>query len=69
MTGPAQSIEMRQAPACSVSDGARYLGVSEPTVWRMLRSGELTRIRVRGRTLIRYSDMDALLNGGSGEAT
>lgn len=49
------------ARACSVADGAKYLGVSEPTLWRMLRDGQLAKVRLRNRTLVRYADLDALL--------
>ena len=49
------------ARACPVADGATYIGVSEPTLWRLLRDGELPRIKLRGRTLVRYADLDALL--------
>ena len=49
------------ARACSVADGAKYLGVSEPTLWRMLRDGQLAKVSLRNRTLVRYADLDALL--------
>ena len=47
--------------ALTVPTGARYLGVSEPTLWRMLRDNELTRVKLRGRTVVRRVDCDALL--------
>jgi excisionase family DNA binding protein len=45
----------------TVRDAAQYLGVSEPTVWRMLRGGELPRTKIRGRTLVRRVDLDIFL--------
>ena len=47
--------------ALRVPEGAKYLGVSEPTAWRMLRDGTLPRIKLRGRTVVRRADCDALL--------
>lgn len=58
--GPSPSNPTQNA-ACSIADGAKYIGVSEPTLWRMLRDGELARVKLRGRTLVRYSDLNALL--------
>jgi excisionase family DNA binding protein len=65
---PAQSSEIATPRACSVPVGAKYLGVSEQTLWRMLRDGQLERLRLRGRTLVRYSDMDALIGVPSSES-
>ena len=50
------------APAgLSVPEAAGYLGVSTASVWRLLKSGDLPRTRILGRTVIRRSDADAFL--------
>ncbi|TCK30612.1 helix-turn-helix protein [Ancylobacter aquaticus] len=61
MRATSASDQARPA-ACSVADGARYVGISEPTLWRMLRHGQVTRLKLRGRTLVRYADLDNLLD-------
>ena len=39
-------------PLLTVAESARRLGVSESTVWRMIRRGELTSVRSAGRRLV-----------------
>ena len=41
----------------------KALHVSMPTVDRMLSSGELTRVTVRGRVFIRQSEIDRIITG------
>lgn len=45
--------------AFSVHGFAKSLNVSDPTVWRMIRSGELIARKVRGRTLLFQEDVSA----------
>jgi len=52
---------VQERGAFSVEEGADYLGVSRATVYRMLRDGELARVRIKGRTVVRRLDLDALL--------
>jgi excisionase family DNA binding protein len=40
------------APMLTVEETARRLGVSVSTVWRMIRRGDLTSTRSRGRRLV-----------------
>lgn len=54
--------------AFPVGDAAEYLGVSEPTIWRMLRDGSLARVRLRGRTVVARAECDALLARAAGPA-
>ncbi|MBZ9936654.1 helix-turn-helix domain-containing protein [Mesorhizobium sp. BR1-1-16] len=61
MTIAANRSQPGRAGACPIREGAEYLGVSEPTLWRLLRDGTLPRVRLRGRTLVRFVDLDALL--------
>ena len=50
------------APAAlSIEATADYLGVSVSSVWRLLRSGELPKAKIAGRTLVRRVDAEAFL--------
>lgn len=58
----------RKAPASVLSvalrvpDAARYLSVSEPTIWRLLKAGSLPRVHLAGCTVIPRAALDALLS-------
>ncbi len=56
-------IKQPQTPsaALSVDEAASYIGVSRATLWRLLKSNALARVRLGGRTLVRRADLDALL--------
>ena len=64
--GPSQNITVQEA--------AHLTGLSEPTIWRLLKSGELTRVPMpKGRTgkpirrtLINRDSVTALLGGQDG---
>jgi excisionase family DNA binding protein len=44
---------------------AALLGVSRPTLWRMLNAGRLTRVEVLPKTYrVRRAELEALVNGG-----
>lgn len=47
--------------ARSVTATADYMGVSPSSVWRLLRTGELPRTRIGGRTMVRHADAEAFL--------
>lgn len=47
--------------ALTVGEAAAYFRVSRASVWRLLRSGELPRTRIGGRTVVRRVDADAFL--------
>ncbi|WP_183513595.1 helix-turn-helix domain-containing protein [Methylobacterium brachythecii] len=49
------------AAAFSVEIGAEYLGISRSSVWRLIKDGALPCARLKGRTLLRRSDCDTLL--------
>ena len=55
--------EPKQEKLLSRKEGATALRVSQPTIDRMLRSGELMPCRIRGRVFIRQSDVDRILRG------
>jgi excisionase family DNA binding protein len=40
---------------------ATTLGVSTKTVWRILREGKLSCVRIGGRTMISVADLDAFI--------
>ncbi len=44
--------------------GAKFLGVSRPTLWRMIRAGKLTKVEVlAGSFRLRRSDLESLAAG------
>ena len=48
---------------CTQSEAARALNCSTCSIWRMLRDGELEAVKVRGKRMIRRSDVDAIIRG------
>lgn len=47
---------------CTLSEAARMLHVSKPTVWRWVQSGKLPAVRVGGRAIrVRRRDLAALV--------
>jgi excisionase family DNA binding protein len=48
-----------EAELLSVSQAGESLGVSESTIWRMIRRGELSSIRQGGRRLIPADKLEA----------
>lgn len=50
-----------------VRDAALFLNVSQRTVWRMLDSGELTKIRVGGKLVrVEHAELDAIISSQRG---
>jgi excisionase family DNA binding protein len=47
--------------ALTVDETAAALGLSRPTIWRMIRRGELQSVKVGGRRLIPVAALRALL--------
>ena len=46
----------------TVEEGARLLTISKPTLWRMLRTGELPVVRIAKRgTRVKRSDIEAYI--------
>jgi excisionase family DNA binding protein len=56
-------INQIQTPsaALTVDEAAAYIRVSRATLWRILKSNSLARVRLGRRTLVRRTDLDALL--------
>ena len=48
-------------PVLSAKEAADLLGVSGSHIFRLLRDGTLTRIKVGGRTLIRRAEVEGLI--------
>ena len=48
-------------PVLSAKEAADLLGVSRSHIFRFLRDGTLTRIKVGGRTLIRRAEVEGLI--------
>jgi len=45
----------------NVEEAAQLLGASRSTVFRLMKSGEIKRVKLRGRTIIFRSEIDRLL--------
>lgn len=54
-----------EAQLLRIRDVARYLNVSESTVWRWVRSGKLPSVRLGGVRRIRRADLEKLAETGS----
>lgn len=55
--------------AYSVRDAAKATGLGRTTLYRLIADGQLRRIKIGNRTLIRCRDLEALFNvslGGEG---
>jgi excisionase family DNA binding protein len=53
------------SPFLTVAEAARYLKVSEPTVWRWIRGGRLTSFKVGRVRRIPLSALDELVGQGT----
>ena len=51
-------------PLFSVSEVAQILGISEPTIYRMIQSGQLGHLYLNKLLRIRKSDVEAFLKNG-----
>ena len=49
-----------------IQEAARFLRMSDKTVRRMITADKLPSIKVRGKRLIRMSDLNALFEGTEG---
>ena len=60
---------MSDDPLHSIRESARLLGgVSISTVERLLHKGQLARVKIRNRTLIRESELARLIKKGERQA-
>ncbi|MCV0387874.1 MAG: helix-turn-helix domain-containing protein [Nitrobacter sp.] len=49
--------------AYSVPEVAKLIGISKSKIWELIRSGELSSVKICGRRVVRHSDLLALLAG------
>ena len=46
-----------------IAEGAKYLGVSRTTLWRMIQNGRIKKVEIRkGSFRVRRSDLEAIAN-------
>ncbi|MEI7644718.1 MAG: helix-turn-helix domain-containing protein [Chloroflexales bacterium] len=57
------SADFAQPPILTVSEVARYLRVSETTVWRWCSSGKLPAFRIGRSWRVRQHDLNTLVCG------
>src|SRR5262245_48853206 len=56
-----QPLAFEQRLTCSVGEACRHLGVSKPTIYRLINEGRLRSSLVRKKRLIHVADLLALL--------
>lgn len=49
--------------AYSVPEVAKLIGISKSKIWELIRSGELSSVKICGRRIVRHSDLLVLLAG------
>lgn len=52
----------------TINEAAAAIGVSRPTVYKLVKLGELTTFKFAGRTLIRADVLQACIDRASGRA-
>ena len=52
--------------AYTVDEAARALGLSVATIWAMLKAGEITAKKLRGRTLVPRDELERVLGAAPG---
>jgi excisionase family DNA binding protein len=52
----------------TILHAAFVTGLSERTIWRLLKSGELEATRIGGRTMVMTASLNALIQRGIAEA-
>ncbi len=53
-----------QEKLLSRKEASTALNISQPTLDRMLKAGELKKVRVRGRAFVRQSEVSRIISGG-----
>ncbi len=56
---------MNTAPLLRIKDVAKFLGFSEKTVRRLIDSGKLASVKIRGFRLVRQSSLLELIEKGT----
>jgi excisionase family DNA binding protein len=58
------NIQMPERRALSIRETARTCGLSRATLYRLLKDGKLSTIKVGARRLVPIASIDLLLSGG-----
>jgi excisionase family DNA binding protein len=56
-------LAVPQRAAYGIKEAGHILGISHGSMYRLINTGELTPVRVLGRSLIRREDIERLLHG------
>ncbi len=64
--GDRSTQRLPESPLLSVGEAGEALGVSISTVWRMIRRGDLTSVRLGGRRLIPEKALEARVKARQG---
>jgi excisionase family DNA binding protein len=59
------NIQTPERRVLSIQEAARTCGLSRATLYRLLKDGKLTTVKIGGRRLVPVGAIDALLNGGA----
>jgi len=62
-------MKKKSAPTMSLSEAAKYLGVSRPTIYGYIKNGHLPAIDLPGRTIIKREDLDSLFSKSTSKGT
>jgi excisionase family DNA binding protein len=66
--GVGASVSPEEPLLCSIGAGAKRLGVSRTTLWRMIQSGRLDKVEIYpGSYRLRVADLKAIAAGKGGD--
>ncbi len=57
-----EPVKLHERAAYGVAQAAEALSVGKSTVWRLIKDGRIKPIQLGGRTIIRRSELDRLLD-------
>jgi excisionase family DNA binding protein len=60
-----KNAENHRQLVASVGDAAKMLGLSRPTIYRLIALGRLKTVKIGARRLVPLGAIDALLNEGA----
>ena len=61
---------MRKEELLTIEEAAEWLAISKPTLWRMVRRGEIPVVRIAQRTIrIKLTDLDDYIERNYGRIT
>ena len=61
---------MRKDELLTIEEAAEWLAISKPTLWRMVRRGEIPVVRIAQRTIrIKLTDLDDYIERNYGRIT